>query len=129
MTEFITVKRIDNSRLVRAVAPREWRDFCRFALLGSLLAAFALGYAWQHFRCLALQYQMEEVKGRRAEAAELNTQLKLQAAGLRAPGRIDQLARLQLGLTAPVPGQVTAAAQPVGAMLAQARTTAAVSAP
>jgi cell division protein FtsL len=129
MTEFITVKRIDNSRLVRTVAPREWRDFCRFAVLGSLLAAFALGYAWQHFRCLAVQYQLEELKARRTEAVELNTQLKLQVAALRAPGRIDQLARLQLGLTAPVPGQVAPAVPPAGSMLAQARPAAATPVP
>jgi cell division protein FtsL len=129
MTEFITVKSIDNSRLARKVATGEWRDFCRLALLGTLLAAFVLGYAWQHFRCLAVQYQLEELKTQRAGAAELNGQLKLQHASLRAPGRIDQLARGQLGLTVPVPGQVSPAVQTAGAMLAQARTGSATPAP
>jgi hypothetical protein len=32
--------------------------------------------------------------------------LKLEVAGLRAPSRIDQIARRQLGLTAPADGQV-----------------------
>jgi cell division protein FtsL len=121
MMEFITVKRIDNSRLVRAVSRGQWRDFCRFAGLGAGLAALLLVYAGQHFRCLRVQYQLEELKARRAEATELNSQLKLQAAALLAPGRIDALARGQLGLTVPVPGQVTPAAGSAERILAQER--------
>jgi cell division protein FtsL len=115
MMEFITVKRIDNSRLVRAMSRGHWRDYCRFAGFGAALAALLLVYAGQHFRCLRVQYQLEELKARRSEAVEMNSQLKLQAASLRAPGRIDALARGQLGLTAPVPGQVApVAAAPEG---------------
>ena len=121
MMEFITVKRIDNSRLVRAVSRGQWRDFCRFAGLGAALAALLLVYAGQHFRCLRVQYQLEELKARRAESTELNAQLKLQAAALLAPGRIDALARGQLGLTVPVPGQVSPAAGPPERILAQER--------
>jgi cell division protein FtsL len=121
MMEFITVKRIDNSRLVRAVSRGQWRDFCRFAGLGAGLAALLLVYAGQHFRCLRVQYQLEELKARRAEATELNAQLKLQAAALLEPGRIDALARGQLGLTVPAPGQVAPASGPTEGMLAQER--------
>jgi len=119
--EFITVKRIDNSRLVRAVSRGQWRDFCRLAGLGAGLAALLLVYAGQHFRCLRVQYQLEELKARRSDVSELNAQLKLQAAALLAPGRIDALARGQLGLTVPVPGQVAPAAGPSEGMLAQER--------
>ena len=121
--EFITVKRIDNSRLVRVASPRRWREFWRIAAVGSALAALLLIYAAQHFRCLRVQYQLEELQARRIQSAELNGQLKLQAAVLRAPGRIDQLARGHLGLTAPVPGQVSPVEQPAEGMLAQARAT------
>ncbi|HMD31891.1 MAG TPA: hypothetical protein VKG84_08265 [Candidatus Acidoferrales bacterium] len=119
MMEFITVKRIDNSRLVRAVSRGHWRDFCRFAGLGAALAGLLLVYAGQHFRCLRVQYQLEELKARRAEALEMNSQLKLQDAALRAPGRIDALARNQLGLTVPVPGQVAPVAGPPEGILAR----------
>jgi len=121
MMEFITVKRIDNSRLVRAVSRGQWRDLCRLAALGAGLAALLLVYAGQHFRCLRVQYQLEELKARRADASELNVQLKLQTAALLAPGRIDALARGQLGLTVPVPGQVAPPAGPSEGMLAQER--------
>jgi cell division protein FtsL len=132
MMEFITVKRIDNSRLARKVALREWRNCFRSALLGSLLAGFVLVYAWQHFRCLAVQYQLEELKAQRVEAMELNSRLKLQGASLRAPGRIDELARGELGLTVPVPGQVSPAVPQsgtLGAILAQVHAGSATPAP
>jgi len=121
MMEFVTVKRIDNSRLVRAVSRGQWRDFCRFAGLGACLVALLLVYAGQHFRSLRMQYQLEELKARRTEATELNAQLKLQAATLRAPERIDSLARNELGLTVPVPGQVAPAAGPAEGIVAQER--------
>jgi cell division protein FtsL len=119
MTEFFTVKRIDNSRLVRQMAPQQWREFGRPALLGAALAACLLLYAAQHFQCLAVRYQLEELKAARAEAVALNQQLKLEAASLRSPMRIDIIARGRLGLTVPVPGQVAAVATPAGAILAQ----------
>jgi len=121
MMEFVTVKRIDNSRLRRTASPRHWREFWRLAGLGAALAALLLVYAAQHFHCLRVQYQLEELQARRAQSAELNGQLKLQAAVLRAPGRIDELARRNLGLTAPAPGQVAPVMLPSDGILAQAR--------
>jgi cell division protein FtsL len=121
MTEFYTVKRIDNSRLVRMASPNLWRQTCRLVALAALLAAVVLLYAWQHFECLQLGYQLEELKSQRAEAAELNQQLHLEAASLRSPMRIDLVAQHRLGLTVPLPGQVAPAESPSGDELAQAR--------
>ncbi len=121
MTEFYTVKRIDNSRLVRMASPNLWRQTCRLVALAALLAAVVLLYAWQHFECLQLGYQLEELKSQRAEAAELNQQLHLEAASLRSPMRIDLVAQQRLGLTVPLPGQVAPAESPSGDELAQAR--------
>jgi hypothetical protein len=45
----------------------------------------------------------------------------LEMAGLRAPERIDMIARRQLGLTAPVPGQLAPMDLPPNAVLAEAR--------
>lgn len=121
MTEFYTLKRIDNSRLVRPAAPDRLRECCRVVVLGGVLAAVVLVYAWQHFQCLQLSYQLEELKAERAQAAELNQQLRLEVAGLRAPMRIDVIARRQLGLTVPLPGRVGLVEGPSEAVLAQAR--------
>jgi cell division protein FtsL len=124
VTEIYTVKRIDNSRLVRAVAPGRFRECCRLVALTGVLAAGGLLYAWQHFQCIQLGYQLEELKAERGQAAELNQQLKLEAAALRAPMRIDAIARRQLGLTVPVPGQVAPAPAPNEAVLAHAHSAA-----
>jgi len=121
MTEFYTIKRIDNSRVVRLETGARWRECCKFAALGSLLAGGLLLYAWQHFQCLERRYTLEEMKAERAQAAELNLQLRLETAALRSPMRIDEIARRDLGLTVPVPGQVAAVAEPDEAVLAQAR--------
>ncbi len=121
MTEFFTVKQIDNSRLVRPMAPNRMRECARLVLLGGAIALCAFLYAWQHFETIQLRYKLESMRGERSQAAELNQELKLEVAGLRAPGRIDIIARHQLGLTAPVPGQVAPMDLPPGAVLAEAR--------
>jgi cell division protein FtsL len=123
MTEFHTLKPIDNSRLVRSMAPHRLRETSRLLALGGLVAAVALLYAWQHFACIQLRYQLESLKSQRAQAAELNQELRLEVAGLRAPSRIDQIARRQLGLTAPAAGQVAPFEVPSEAVLAEMRRT------
>ena len=122
MTEFYTIKQIDNSRLVRVAGPSRLRECCRLAALGALLAGLALLYAWQHFEDIRLRYQLEELKSERAQAAEFNQQLRLEVAALRSPMRIDAIARGQLGLSVPVPGQIAPVEGPSEAVLAEART-------
>jgi len=122
-TEFHTVKRIDNSRLARPVTPGRLREMAKLIVLGGFLAAGALVYAGQHFEYLQLRYRVEALKSERAQAAELNQQLKLEMAGLRAPSRIDAIARAQLRLTAPIPGQVAPLEGPFGPEVAQVRPT------
>jgi cell division protein FtsL len=121
MTEFYTVKQIDNSRLVRLVAPNHMRECARVVSLGAMIALGAFLYAWQHFETIQLRYQLESLRSERAQATELNQELKLEMAGLRAPERIDMIARRQLGLTAPVAGQVAPMDLPPNAVLAEAR--------
>jgi cell division protein FtsL len=116
--EFFTVKRIDNSRLRRQAAPNRFRECARVLALGGVLAAGGLLYAWQHFQCIQLGYQLEELKGERAQALELQQQLRLEKAALSAPGRIDAIARGQLGLTVAVPGRLTPGPVPAGAVVA-----------
>ena len=125
MSEFYTVKQIDNTRIVRKVAPNHLRECARAVALGGMIALCAFLYAWQHFETIQLRYKLESLRSERAQARELNQELKLEMAGLRAPGRIDVIARRQLGLTAPVPGQVAPMDLPPNAVMAQARPAAA----
>ena len=121
MREFQTVKRIDNSRLVRRVEPVKLRYYYRTLALGSVVAAFFMLYIYQHFRCIDLSFQLEEVKAKQVEAATLNSSLKLEIASLRNPMRIDIIARRQLGLTEPLPTQIREYEAPPGAQMAAAR--------
>jgi cell division protein FtsL len=119
MTEFHTVRPIDNSRLVRHAAPNRVRELARLLVLGTLIAAGALFYAWQHFACIQLGYQLESLKSEQSQATELNQKLKLEVAGLRSPSRIDAIARNQLGLTVPVAAQIAPFDSPSEAVLAE----------
>jgi cell division protein FtsL len=121
MTEFHTVKKIDNSRLVRNVEPVKLKNFYRTAALGGVVAMFFMLYIYQHFRCIDLSFQLEEVKAQQVDAASLNSSLKLEIANLSDPRRIDVIARRQLGLTETLPAQVREYDAPSGAEVAAAR--------
>ncbi|MGO9642098.1 MAG: septum formation initiator family protein [Candidatus Acidiferrales bacterium] len=122
MTEFYTVKQIDNSRRVRTVAPDRLRECVRLVGVGVLLALVALCYAWQHFECIQMRSQLESLKQEHSQAVELNQELKLEVASLRDPGRIDLIARRQLGLTTSASSEIVPTEPPVEPVMAQART-------
>ena len=120
MTEFYTTKHIDNSRLVRQVAPRRLREYAHKMVWGAVLASCCLLYTWQHFQDIQLRYQLEDIQARHAQAVELNQQLHLEAASLSSPMRIDAIARQQLGMTVSAPARyVPAADVPRDAYLTQ----------
>jgi len=123
MREFRTVKRIDNSRLVRHVEPVKLKNFYKTAAMGAVIALCCMFYIFQHFRCIDLSFQLEELKQKQAQAAALNSELKLNIATLSRPSRIDQIARLKLGLTQPLPDQVREYDVPSGAQVASVRYT------
>jgi cell division protein FtsL len=117
-TQFHTIKRIDNSRLVRNVEPVRLRGLYRTAGLGAIVAVFFMMYIYQHFRCIDLSFQLEDLKVKQTQAAALNSELRLEIAALRDPRRIDVIARRQLGLTQPLPTQVQEYEAPSGAEVA-----------
>jgi cell division protein FtsB len=121
MREFRTVKRIDNSRLVRHVEPAKQKNLLKSAGLGGVVAVFFLFYIFQHFRCIDLSFAREDLKAQQTRAAALNSELKLEIANLRDPMRIDVIARRQLGLTQPLPTQVREYDAPSGMQLAAVR--------
>jgi len=121
MREFRTVKRIDNSRLVRHVEPAKQKNLLKTAGLGGVVALFFLFYIFQHFRCIDLSFTLEDLKAQQVRAAALNSELKLEIANLRDPMRIDVIARRQLGLTQPLPIQVREYEAPTGMQVAAVR--------
>ena len=120
-TQFHTVKRIDNSRLVRNIEPVRLRGFYRTAGLGAIVAACLMMYIYQHFRCIDLSFQLEDLKATQTQSLALNSELRLEIEGLRDPRRIDVIARQMLGLTQPMPTQVQEYDAPSGAEVAAAR--------
>ena len=121
MMEFRTVKRIDNSRLVRHVEPAKQKNLFKTAGLGGVVALFFLFYIFQHFKCIDLSFQLEDLKAQQAQATQLNSELKLEIANLRDPMRIDVIARRQLGLTEPLSTQMREYEAPSGMQVAAAR--------
>jgi cell division protein FtsL len=120
-TEFHTVKRIDNTRLIRHIEPVKLRNLYRTVVLGGIVAVFFMLYIYQHFRCIDLSFQLEDLRAKQAEAASFKSELKLEIASLRSPMRIDIIAHRQLGLTQPLPTQVQEFDRPSGAEVANAR--------
>jgi cell division protein FtsB len=120
-TEFHTVKRIDNSRLVRHAEPARMQGFYRTAGWGAVIAVFLMFYVYQHFRCIDLSFQLEDMRARQTKMSALNSELRLEIEGLRDPRRIDVIARRQLGLTEPLPTQVQEYYAPAGAEVAAVR--------
>jgi cell division protein FtsL len=120
-TEFHTVKRLDNTRLVRHPEPVKMRNLYRTLALGSIIAAFFLLYIYQHFKCIDLSFQLEAARIERADAAAENSSLKLEIASLSNPKRIDMIARRQLGLAETLPSQVREFQPVLGAEVATAQ--------
>lgn len=120
-TEFHTVKRLDNTRLVRHTEPVKMRNLYRSLALGSVIAAFFLLYIYQHFKCIDLSFQLEAARSERVDAAAQNSSLKLEIASLSNPKRIDMIARRQLGLSETLPSQVREFQPTIGAEVAAAQ--------
>lgn len=103
--EMFFPKHIDNSRIVKADDPERKREMRRFSVAMVVLFTFAIVYVWQHLASIQAGYHVEAQKQTVDRLLEENRQLRLQQAQLSEPARIDMEAR-QLGLAAPLPGQV-----------------------
>jgi cell division protein FtsL len=114
--EMFFAKHIDNTRLVTADDPVRRREMRRFSIAMMFLFAFTMVYVWQHLASIEVGYKVEAQKQQVEQMREMNRQLRLTEAQLSEPGRIDHIAK-QLGLDAPLPGQVV---RPDGAAAADA---------
>lgn len=98
-------KHIDNSRIVKADDPERRREMRHFSVVMSVLFCLVMVYVWQHFTSIEVGYRVEAQKTQVEQLREQNRQLRLRAAQLSDPERIDVMAK-QLGLGIPAPGQV-----------------------
>ena len=118
VAEFHTVKRIDNSRLVRNVEPAKMRNLWRTVALGEHCGGV---FHALHFPALSLhrfEFSAGRFEGPANESRGVEFGVETGNCGLRDPMRIDVIARRRLGLTEPLPSQVQEYDEPDGAEVA-----------
>ena len=103
--EIYFAKPIDNSRLVKVEDPKRSREMRQFGVALGCLFLLVMTYTWQHFKAVEYGYKVESMKAQRDGLLEESRALHLEDASLRAPDRIDKLAR-DFGMQPPQAGQI-----------------------
>jgi len=96
---------IDNSRMVKLEDPKRSHEMRQFGVALACLFVLVMTYTWQHFKAVEYGYKVESLKAQRDGLIEENRVLRLEKASLRAPERIDKIAR-EYGMQPPRAGQV-----------------------
>ncbi len=105
-TTLYFVQQIDNSRLRRIADPRRSRELLALAACATLVILLSLGYGWQRFQIVHLGYSIARLDQQAQNLRSWNQGLRLEQASLRDPMRVYTVARQELGLASPQPGQV-----------------------
>jgi len=74
--------------------------------LAFMLAAFSLVYVWQRLQVVTMGYEIETLKKQKDEAVKENKALKIEAATLTSPDRIDAIARNDISMKTPADSQI-----------------------
>jgi cell division protein FtsL len=72
----------------------------------ALLMGVALFCVWSRLAVVNLEYNISSLEGQVNKMQLQSQRLRLEAASLRSPARIEQIARKELGLRPPTPDQV-----------------------
>jgi cell division protein FtsL len=99
-------KRIVNHNVIREADARSHRDYVVVTVIAAMFLVGLFVYAWQHYQWIQYGYRIEEAQKKREQLAEIGRQLLLERALLCSPQRIDAIARRDLGMVVPVPGQL-----------------------
>jgi cell division protein FtsL len=99
-------KRIINNKVIREADKKSHRDYIVVTALAAMFLFGLFAYGWQHYQWIQYGYRIEEAQKKRDRLAEISRQLRLERASLRNPQRIDAIARKELGMVVPVPGQL-----------------------
>jgi cell division protein FtsL len=82
------------------------RELLALLATGALLVGAVLFYVFQHIQVVRLGYEVERLRGERSVLVEQGRALTLEAARLRAVKRVEEVARGELGMVTPAPGQI-----------------------
>lgn len=99
--EYAIRKDVRNNPIVREVDERRQRELWQSIVICTMLVLVLLFSAWQHFELLRHGYRFEQTQRERAVEEEINRHLRLENEALRAPQRIEKLAKERLGMTTP----------------------------
>lgn len=102
--EYQIKKDIRNNPIVREIDQERMREMWRSARVICLFAALVIYAAWQHFELIHYGYRLDQLQQARAAEEQINRHLRLQLEALRRPQRIEAIARRQLGMVPPGPG-------------------------
>jgi len=99
-------KRIINNNVLREADAKSQRDYIVVTILAAMFLLGLFIYGWQHYQWIQYGYRIEEAQKKKEQMAEIDRQLRLERASLSDPRRIDSIARKQLGMVVPAPGQL-----------------------
>lgn len=99
-------KRINNLNLVLEADTRHRREYLGVTCLFAAFLLCLLFYGWQHYQWIQTGYKIEAAQKKQRQLTEMSQHLRLERESLRDPARIDGIARRELGMTQPMPGQV-----------------------
>ncbi len=99
------MQEIRNNRIHREVDTERQRELQRLLLVVVPLVLLLLVTGWQHFELLRHGYDVERLRQEQTREVETNRHLRLEIETLRAPSRIERIAKEQLHLVAPAPDE------------------------
>jgi cell division protein FtsL len=104
--EFHFEKHINNLNVIREPDTKHRREYLTVTLFSGLFLLCLLFYGWQRYQWIQYGYHIEAAQKKKEQLLEQGRQLRLERASLRNPQRIDAIARSELGMVVPAPGQL-----------------------
>ncbi|MFQ5457236.1 MAG: cell division protein FtsL [Myxococcota bacterium] len=87
-------------------AAKRWRAAGAFMIVAAVMLSCALFYVWTRHQVTTWGYKISEAADLQDELKQANRELRLEAASLRSPRRVEKIARKELGLDFAKPGQI-----------------------
>src|SRR5437868_142343 len=106
MTEIYYVKPVENSRVAPEARLRYPRKLISLSVVCAILFLAVMAAAWRRFESVQDGYRLEQLQSEKQSLVEANRKLRLEIASLGDPGRIDTIARQQLGMAPASPHQI-----------------------
>ena len=99
--EYAIKKDVRNNPIVREVDEARQRQLWRSLAIGGVLVVVLLFSAWQKVELVQHGYRIQRLQHLQAVEEEINRRLRLEIETLRAPERIEKMAKEELNLVAP----------------------------